>query len=95
MTEIEERDETAKLWVQYIRMITTAKEFARSEKMSNLKIQFQVIQKMLPYFYATTHFKYTKLTLLYVQSICKNSNSIKAMERFAIPMKLPLQIFYS
>lgn len=46
--EIEECGKTAKLWIQYIRMISIAKAFARSEKMGNIKIQLQVIQQMLP-----------------------------------------------
>lgn len=46
----EQRDPTAKLWVQYLKMVSIAKEFIRSERMADWAAHLNCIKEMLPYF---------------------------------------------
>ena len=69
MAEIEKRGNTAKLWIQYVRMVAIAKSLMRAEKMGNLKLQLLCIKQMLPYFHAAGHYNYAKSAHLYVQEM--------------------------
>ena len=77
MAEIERRGKTAKLWIEYVRMIALAKTFQRSEKMGNLRLQLETIKQMLPYFHSSGHFNYAKYAHFYVQDM---QNYIKRMD---------------
>lgn len=65
----EERGPTAKLWVQYFRMVSIAKEFIRSERMGDWQAHLNSIKNMLPYFHALGHFLYAKSAHLYIQDV--------------------------
>ncbi|KYN29869.1 hypothetical protein ALC57_00678, partial [Trachymyrmex cornetzi] len=69
MEEIEKRGKTAKLWIQYVRMVGIAKSFIRSEKMGDLRLQLILIEKMLPFFHASGHLHYAKAAHYYVQDM--------------------------
>ena len=67
--EIERRGSTAKLWIQYVRMVAIAKSFMRSEKKGNFKLQLNIIKQMLPYFHTCGHINYPKSAHLYIQKM--------------------------
>lgn len=69
LKKLENNDPTAKLWIQYFRMITLVKQFIEAERMGNWQLHLDTIQKMLPYFHATGHFLYAKSAHLYVQDM--------------------------
>ncbi|GBO01717.1 hypothetical protein AVEN_1095-1 [Araneus ventricosus] len=62
----EQRGATAKLWVQYFRMVTLVKQFFEAERMGNWNLHLDTVQKM-PYFHASDHFLYAKSCYLYLQ----------------------------
>lgn len=67
LLELEKNGPTAKLWVQYFRMVTLMKRFIEAERMGCWKLHLDTIQNMLPYFHASGHFLYAKCCHLYLQ----------------------------
>lgn len=59
LKELEKNGPTAKLWVQYFRMVTLMKNFIEAERTGNWKLHLSTITKMMPFFHATGHFNYT------------------------------------
>ncbi|KAJ8882532.1 hypothetical protein PR048_014343 [Dryococelus australis] len=51
--KIESYGPTAKLWVQYFRMVTFMKQFIEAERRCKWKIHLDTFQKMLPFFHAS------------------------------------------
>jgi len=74
LREYEERGPTARLWVQYFRMVSIAKEFIRAERMGDWEAHLNSIKNMLPYFHASGHFLYAKSAHLYLQDMLKLQN---------------------
>jgi len=58
---------TARLWLQYIDMVSILRRFIRSERTANWKLNLQILQEMLPYMAASGHNLYTKSIYLYLQ----------------------------
>lgn len=77
LNKLEQRGATAKLWVQYFRMVTLAKQFIAAERMGNWNLRLDTVQKMIPYFYASDHFLYAKSCHLYLQDMLANINETK------------------
>lgn len=50
MEEIEQRGATAKLWVQYLEMMTLIRHFIEAERTGNRELHLGTIKLMLPYF---------------------------------------------
>lgn len=71
MDQIEKRGKTARLWIQYIKLVAIAKGFMRTEKMGRFKEQLDLIRQMIPYIFAAGHFSYTKSTYIYIQKTQK------------------------
>lgn len=71
LKKIEKNGPTAKLWVQYFRMVTLVKQFVEAERMGNWQLHFDIIQKMLPYFHESGHFFYAKSAHLYLQNMLR------------------------
>ena len=60
LKEFEKRGPTSKLWVQYLNMVSIAKEFIRAERMGDWQGYLNSIKEMLSYFHASGHFPYAK-----------------------------------
>lgn len=69
LTQLEAHGPTAKLWIQYFRMVTILKQFIEAERSSNWHLHLKTIQKMLPYFHAAGHFLYAKSCQLHLQDM--------------------------
>ncbi|KYM97251.1 hypothetical protein ALC62_12065 [Cyphomyrmex costatus] len=69
LRQTEESSPTAKLWVQYHRMVTLVKHFVEAERSGNWTLHLDTIQQMLPYFHASGHFLYAKSAHLYLQDM--------------------------
>ena len=69
LDNISKRGETAKLWIQYIRMINVLKSFIRAERIGDWHLHLQAIRNMLPYFQASGHHLYSKSAHLYLQDM--------------------------
>lgn len=67
--KLEQRGPTAKLWVKYFRMTAIVRQFIAAERTGNWELHLDTIQRILPYFYASGHFLYTKSCQLYLQQI--------------------------
>lgn len=67
LIKFEQRGSTAKLWVQYFRMVTLVKQFIEAERMGNWNLHLDTIQKMLPYFHASGHFLFAVLPLIFAR----------------------------
>lgn len=63
------RGPTAKLWIQYYKLVNLAKNFIRAERMSNWTLHLQCVRNMIPYFYAVGHLQYAKGAQLYIQDM--------------------------
>ncbi|XP_046409257.1 uncharacterized protein LOC124174204 [Ischnura elegans] len=66
---IEKRGKTAKLWVQYFRMVSLMKQFLAAERMGDWESHLECIELMIPIFHAAGHFNYAKSARLYVQDM--------------------------
>jgi len=65
---------TARLWLQYIDMVSIMRRFIRSERTANWKLNLQVLQEMLPYMAASGHNLYVKSIYLYLQHMAPLSS---------------------
>lgn len=63
------KSETAKLWIQYVQMVSLLKMFIEAEKSGNWQLHLDTVQKMLPFFHASGHFLYAKSAHLYLQDM--------------------------
>lgn len=69
LVQIESNGPTAKLWVQYFRMISLLKCFIQAESMVDWQLHLETMQQMLPYFHACGHSLYAKSSHLYLQDM--------------------------
>ena len=60
---------TAKLWLQYLDMVTILQTFVKAERTGNWQLHLQTLYKMLPYLAAAGHNNYTKSVYLYLQNM--------------------------
>src|SRR6188508_2705249 len=58
---------TAKLWFQYMEMVSILKRFIRAERSGNWYLYLQTLTDMLPYFAAAGHTQYTKSARVHLQ----------------------------
>ena len=58
---------TAKLWVEYMKMVDILRTFIKAERTGDWKLHLQAVYDMLPYFAASGHNLYTKSAYLYLQ----------------------------
>ena len=58
---------TAKLWFQYMEMVSILRTFIKAERTGNWLLHLQTVQQMLPYFAAAGHNHYTKSAYVYLQ----------------------------
>lgn len=65
----EQNGPTAKLWVQYFRMVTLVKHFIEAERSGDWDLHLNAIRGMLPFFHASGHFLYAKSAHLYLQNM--------------------------
>ena len=63
------RSRTAKLWVQYIKLVGLLELFIFSTCSSNFILQLTCLAEMIPVCNAAGHFAYVKYTRLYLQQI--------------------------
>lgn len=82
LVAIESRGPTAKLWVQYHRMVSLVKNFLEAERSGNWELHLDTIQKMLPFFHASGHFLYAKSAHLYLQDMRALSEKIPIEDYF-------------
>lgn len=69
LTLIEKRGPTAKLWIEYYRLISLMKKYVQAERMGNWSLHLQCVYNMLPFFHASGHFNYAKSAHLYLQDM--------------------------
>ncbi|KYN08445.1 hypothetical protein ALC62_00577 [Cyphomyrmex costatus] len=77
---LENNGPTAKLWVQYCRMVTLLKQFIEAERSGNWALHLKTIQKMLPFFHASGHYLYAKSAHLYLQDMLTLRDKMPADE---------------
>ena len=51
LQEYEQRGSTSKLWIQYFRMVSIAKEYIRAERMDDWQVHLNSVKQILPYFH--------------------------------------------
>ncbi len=64
-----EGNRTAKLWFQYMDMISILQQFIRAERTGSWKLHLTSLRKMLPYFAASGHNLYLKSAYTYLQNM--------------------------
>ncbi len=57
---------TARLWLQYLEMVTVLQTFIKSEQTGNWQLHLEAMHSMLPYLAAAGHNNYTKSIHLYL-----------------------------
>lgn len=65
--KIEESGPTAKLWIQYLKMVTLVRRFIEAERTGNWELHLAVVKMMMPYFISTGHLHYSKACYIYLQ----------------------------
>ena len=58
---------TAKLWLQYMEMVSLLRTFIKAERTGNWLLHLETVQQMLPFFAAAGHNQYTKSAYIYLQ----------------------------
>lgn len=66
---LREKGKTAKLWLQYLELVTIMIHFIQSERTGDWNLHLSCIKAMLPIFHATGHFSYAKSCQLYLQDM--------------------------
>lgn len=86
LLELEQNGPTAKLWVEYFRMVTILKRFIHAERSGDWNGHLQSVQQMLPYLHASGHFLYAKSCQLYLQDMVdlKSTLTHEDYDRFVL-----------
>lgn len=71
---------TAKLWLQYMKMVDILKGNLRSERTGNWKLLLTTIKDMLPFFPASGHNLYSKCAYIYLQEMAQLEKSPECAE---------------
>lgn len=69
LEKVENIGKTAKLWVQFIHMVTLIKDYIQAERTGDWNTELIVIRAMLPYFYTSGHHHYVKACYVYLQQM--------------------------
>lgn len=69
LSQIENRSSTAKLWINYFKMVSIFKEFIVAERMGDWNSYLNTIEVMIPFFHAAGNFPYAKSVQLYLQDM--------------------------
>lgn len=69
LRNLERNGPTARLWIQYFRMINIMKNFIQAERSGDWYGHLRAVQEMLPYFHASGHFPYAKSAQMYLQDM--------------------------
>lgn len=69
LDELSENGPTARLWVQYFKMVYLMKEYIHAERSGNWDAHLNCVKRMIPFFHASGHFPYAKSCHLYVQDM--------------------------
>lgn len=65
------KSRTAKLWLQYIDMVTILCKFIKAERVGNYQLHLEALHEMLPFFAASGHHLYLKSAYIYLQMMSK------------------------
>ncbi len=57
---------TARLWLQYLEMVTVLQTFIKAERTGNWQLHLKAMHSMLPYLAAAGYNNYTKSIYLYL-----------------------------
>ncbi|GBO15209.1 hypothetical protein AVEN_136513-1 [Araneus ventricosus] len=76
LKQYEGRGSIGKLWIQYLHMVSIAKEFIRAERMRDWQAHLNCVKEIFPYFHASGHFPYAKSAHLYLQDMLQLENLI-------------------
>ena len=60
---------TAKLWLQYMKMVDILKMYLQAERLGDWQLLLKATADMLPFFAATGHNNYLKSSYLYLQQM--------------------------
>lgn len=71
MCKLENKSPTAKLWMQYFKMVCLIKRFIEAERSGNWQLHLDTAKQMLPIFVASGHFNYAKSLRVYIQDMDK------------------------
>ena len=80
LEKIESRGATAKLWVQYYRLVQIMKHFIVAERMGDWERHLHCVRQMLPIFHATGHFSYAKCAHVYLSDMLQLPSRMNAAE---------------
>ena len=67
--ELMQANRTAKLWLQYIKMISILRRFITAERTGNFPLLLKTLAEMLPFFAAAGHSLYAKSVHLHLQNM--------------------------
>ncbi|GFS12137.1 hypothetical protein ElyMa_004851800 [Elysia marginata] len=62
---------TAKIWLQYLKMLGILRKFLRAERTGNWHLHLMAMKEMLPFLAASDHDLYTKSVYIFIYSKCK------------------------
>ena len=71
---------TSQLWLQYFEIISLMQRFIDAEHSGNFKEHLEVVQLMIPIFYASGHHNYAKCAHLYLQKMFELENIMDIVE---------------
>lgn len=80
LQSLENSGPTAKLWINYFRLVTLMKQFIQAERTGDWNLHLNTIHKMLPFFHATGHFFYAKCAHLYLQDMLELNKKVDSTE---------------
>jgi hypothetical protein len=85
LNRLEEKGPTAKLWIQYLKMVTLVKRYIEAERTGNWELHLYVVKMMLPYFISSGHLHYSKACYIYLQLMSNLPQKMDPVdyERFA------------
>ena len=69
LEELSETSRTARLWVQFHKMVTIVKNFIRAEREHDWELHIATVSAMLTYFAACGHGHYAKASRIYLQTM--------------------------
>lgn len=69
ITFLASKGPTAKLWIEYFKMISLIKTFIRAERSGDWNLHLACVKTMIPYFYACGHHFYSRSAHMYLQDM--------------------------
>ncbi|KAL7286444.1 hypothetical protein TKK_0019392 [Trichogramma kaykai] len=77
---LEARGKTAKLWIQYFKMVTVMLQYIEAERLGDWALHLRSVKAMLPIFHAAGHFAYAKSAQIYLQDMAALEYEMKDCE---------------